>query len=152
MDEPAEEASYQVPCVASTTSLATVKLSRAVLRTNQSPEDWEDDGSADVAATKHARAALAKAVVSVAIEAANEEMFDRTRRQFRLSDAIARRLGVGDGDLVEITTGKGAPVRGWTRIGGGGPALSVGSSTLALVCASPGDTVVVRAARPIPEM
>ena len=77
---------------------------------DQGPNMILDDGGAvDGAATAARRAELGSQIVTVALQAANEEMFRGPRREFILPAAIANNLGVGDGELVEITTGRGAP-------------------------------------------
>ena len=112
------------------------------------------DGAVDDAATAAKRAALRDAEATVTVQSANEEMFDGPRRQFVLPAGVAAKIGVAAGDLVEISTGAGAPVRAWARIGGDGDgdALMVGPSTLRLVRAAPGERMAIRAARPIPEL
>ena len=84
----------------------------------------------------------------VPIEAANEEMFDGTRRRIVVSSEIARSAGIADGALVEVTTGRGAPLRAWAQLADEGSSLLAGASSLAIVRASPGDTVEI-APRPL---
>ena len=113
----------------------------------------KDDGAVDPAATRKRRKVLADSAVVVTVDSANREMFDGPRRQFLLPAPVAERLGVGAGELVEITKGAGAPLRGWVRVaGGGGSALVVGPSTLRLMPAAPGDAVEIRTAPPVPEL
>ena len=88
----------------------------------------------------------------VRIEAANEEMFDGTRRRVIVPAAIADGAGIADGALVEISTGRGAPLRAWARVAEEGSALLAGASSLAIVRASPGDTVEIASARSVPEL
>lgn len=111
------------------------------------------DGGLDATATAVRREELRAGRVMVTLRAADEEMFDGPRREFLLSVETARRLGVGAGDLVEITTGRGAPLRAWTRIGdGAGDELFVGPSGFAVVGAAIGETVEIRAVRRAPEL
>ena len=67
--------------------------------------------------TKERREELRSKRVNVILAVANEEMFNGPRREFVLSLDVARRVGVGPGDLVEINIGRGAPLRAWVRIG-----------------------------------
>ena len=87
------------------------------------------------------------------LAAANKEMFDGPRREFVLSADVARRVGVGPGGLVEITIGRGAPLRAWGRIGEGeGNELFIGPSGFAIVGATIGETVEIRAVKRRPEL
>ena len=109
------------------------------------------NGAIDLGATEARRIELAAAVVMIALRSAKDEMFDGPRRLFVVPAEIASRLGVGDGDLVEITIGRGAPLRGWVRLDSdGGDALVSGPSALALVGAMTGDRVAIRATRRAP--
>lgn len=105
------------------------------------------DGRVDVGATEKARARLAGGRAFLAFEAANEE--DGPRRRFTIPKEAADRLGIGDGDLVELSAGRGTPLRGWARLGGGG-AATAGAATFDLLGTSPGDAVEIRAVRPAP--
>jgi N-methylhydantoinase B len=116
-----------------------------------------ESGLVDENATASRRAELAAENVTVALRAANEEMFRGPRREFILPPAIAKKLGVVAGDLVEITTGRGAPLRAWVRPSGGdggedGDELVVGATTFALINAAPGDRVSIRVVSRIPEL
>ncbi len=116
------------------------------------------DGAVDGPATAAARAEIAASRISLTLEAANEEMFDGPRRRFLLPRRVAERLGIGEGDLVELLSATApAPVRGWARIAedggaGGGGAVIVGVSSLALLAGRPGDSVELRAVHPAPAM
>jgi len=111
------------------------------------------NGTIDKAATARGRRAIAASRVHVAVAVANEEIEDGPRRQFRVSAALARRLGVTDRTLIELSTGRAAPVRAWARIGGGdGETVQVGPSSLRLLAAAPGDRVELRVVRSAPEM
>ncbi|MSP66980.1 MAG: hypothetical protein EXQ96_02570 [Alphaproteobacteria bacterium] len=103
------------------------------------------DGAVDEGATRTARERLRELRVRLTLQLANEDRFDGPRRQFFLPAAAAKRLNVKDGDFIEVTTGKGAAVRGWTKVGDGADeTLSVGPSSLQLLAATPGDRVEIR--------
>ena len=110
------------------------------------------DLSVDEAATEAKRDELRAARRPVPIEAANEEMFDGTRRRIVVPAGIADKAGIADGALVEISTGSGAPLRAWARVAHEGASLLAGASSLAIVRASPGDTVEIAPARSTPEL
>ena len=61
-------------------------------------------------------------------------------------------LAIEEGDMIEITVGRGANVRGWTRIseGDSNGAIILGPSTLRLVLASQGEHALVRPVLPAP--
>ncbi len=105
----------------------------------------------DTAATDAKRAELDKARISVAVELSNEEMTDGPRRQFLVPKSLAGSLDVGNGDLIEIFTGRGSPLRAWVRLGEGGENIVVSATSLDILGVAPGDRVGVRAARPHPE-
>ena len=105
------------------------------------------DGRVDGGATEDARALLAGGRTFLVFEAANEE--DGPRRRFTIPREAADRLGIGDGDLVELSTGCGTPLRGWAKIGSGDVAMA-GAASFDILEASPGEAVEVRAVRPAP--
>ncbi|MDE0056740.1 MAG: hydantoinase B/oxoprolinase family protein, partial [Defluviicoccus sp.] len=110
------------------------------------------DLEVDTQATRTKREALAAARPRPRIEAANEEMFDGTRRRVIVPARIAEQAGIADGALVEVSTGRGAPLRAWARIADEGSAVLAGASSLAIVRASPGDPIEIAAARSVPEL
>ena len=108
-----------------------------------------DDGDVDAAATTARRETLRAERVEASLEVANEELRDGTRREFQMPKALARRLGIEDGSLIELSTGHGAAVRGWASVGEAeeGDWLRLGPSGLDILAAAPGDSVEVRAVR-----
>ncbi|CAN0135270.1 unnamed protein product [Discosporangium mesarthrocarpum] len=110
-----------------------------------------DGDTVDAAATEAKRAELSQVKVSVAVELSNEEMTDGPRRQFLVPKSLATSLKVADGDLIEVVTGRGSPLRAWARLGAGGDNLVVSASSMDILGVTPGDQVGVRAARPHPE-
>ena len=110
------------------------------------------DLEVDTQATRATREALAAARPRPRIEAANEEMFDGTRRRVIVPARIAEQAGIADGALVEISTGRGAPLRAWARIAEEGSAVLAGASSLAIVRASPGDRIEISPACSVPEL
>ncbi|MGE3933447.1 MAG: hydantoinase B/oxoprolinase family protein [Rhodospirillaceae bacterium] len=104
-----------------------------------------DDGALDTGATERRRQALRGGRVYVNVQVANAELFDGPRRRFQLAGAVAERLGIADGALVELSTGRAAPVRAWAVVGDGGTEeVMVGPSSLRLLAASPGERVELR--------
>jgi N-methylhydantoinase B len=112
------------------------------------------DGAVDASATAARRKSLREARHTVRLIGANEELFDGPRRVFRLSASLARRLGIGDHDLVEVLTGAGAPLRAWAAIDApdGVDGVIVGPSALGILKAGPGAAVEIRAVRSTPEL
>ncbi len=110
------------------------------------------DLAVDAAGTDAKRDELRAARRPVPIEAANEEMFDGTRRRIVVPAEIAGKAGIADGALVEISTGRGAPLRAWARVAEEGRSVLAGASSLAIVRVSPGDEVEVAPARSVPEL
>jgi len=96
----------------------------------------------DAAATGELRRALRAARVRVAV-AEGAEGDGATTRVIALGPAVAARLGVREGDVVEIVDPAGAPLRAWVVSGpGDGAILSAGSLRMAGLAA--GDVVELR--------
>ena len=111
-----------------------------------------ESGIVGSVATAAKRSELAKMKISVLLELANEELTDGPRRQFIVPEGVASKLGIGAGDLIELVTGRGSPLRAWARFGGSGETVVVSPSSLDILDVTPGDRVQIRAARPQPEI
>jgi N-methylhydantoinase B len=111
-----------------------------------------ESGIVGSVATAAKRSELAKMKISVLLELANEELTDGPRRQFIVPEGLASKLGIGAGDLIELVTGRGSPLRAWARFGGSGETVVVSPSSLDILDVTPGDRVQIRAARPQPEI
>ena len=110
-----------------------------------------DGDIVNVAATEAKRAELSQIKISVGVELSNEEMTDGPRRQLIVPKSLATTLKIEDGDLIEVVTGRGSPLRAWARLGAGGDNLVVSASSMDILGVTPGDQVGVRTARPHPE-
>lgn len=104
------------------------------------------DGSVDEPATGRRRQELGDERIHVAIQAANEEMYADAKREFVVPSDVAARLGIGEGDLVELISGTGPLVRGWARIGDADAdaPVMVGASAFNLLKAAPGGPAEIR--------
>jgi N-methylhydantoinase B len=98
------------------------------------------------------RAELRAARVRVTVEAANDEMFEGPRRRILAPGGVARRLGVGEGELVELVNGEGPPLRGWLRLDAEDKreAVRVGPTALRILAAEPGQQLELRVVRAAP--
>jgi len=124
-------------------------LSRAQARARYGV-DLGEDGSLGPA-TGRLRAELRAARVQVAVEPANEEMFDGPRRQFLVPKGVADRLGVDEGGIVELVAPGGPPLRGWARLDAAADgALRLGPSGFRVLDARPGSRLELRVVRPAP--
>ena len=105
-----------------------------------------DRDRVDEKRTAGKRKALSAARVTLTVHAANDEMFDGPKRLLMISSEAAVRLGVAEGEMIEVAAGKGANVRGWARISEANAdgAVIIGPSTLRLIQASPGELAHVR--------
>jgi len=106
------------------------------------------DGVVDVDATARRREELSGQMFLLSI-AECENVFDGGRRISYVAPANLERLG-GDGTLVEIVSGTGAPLRTWLR---SDPELEqgtvkLGSTALGILSVSVSDRVEVRTLRP----
>ncbi len=102
--------------------------------------------------TERLRAAQRAARVSVTVEPADEELFDGPRRQFLVPAAVARRLDVDEGAIVELVAEGGPPLRGWTRLNdnAGSGALRLGPSGFRVLDVTPGRQLELRVVRSAP--
>ena len=114
----------------------------------------DNDGAVDAAATETERSRVRAGRVTIPIQLANEDELDGPRRRITVSAATAKRLGVGERDLIELTAPtSAAALRGWVHIaaqpgsdsGDAGEELRLGPFGLAILGRKPGDTVELRA-------
>ncbi|OGA22935.1 MAG: hypothetical protein A3H34_01680 [Betaproteobacteria bacterium RIFCSPLOWO2_02_FULL_67_19] len=106
----------------------------------------------DDEATHAERARLRAARVIVAVQAAEQDEFDGPRRRIRVSPEIAGRLGVSDGELVELATDTcGSALRGWVCIDARTSGVPMGPRGLGMLGARQGSLVEIRAAPAIPD-
>ncbi|MEE8332376.1 MAG: hydantoinase B/oxoprolinase family protein [Alphaproteobacteria bacterium] len=115
---------------------------------------FDTASAVDAKATRNLREVLDDARLFADLEASNEDELDGSRRRFTLSRELARRLGVDDGVLIELCGAVAAPLRGWVRVTERGTtdALGVGTETLRLLGAKPGDRVELRAVSATPAL
>ena len=92
---------------------------------------------------------LREARVYLTLEAVNEDEYFGDRRIFRIPSTIVFRVGVSDGDLVEIFSGTGPLLRGWVQLddSNADSTMRVGPDALHLLAAVPGDTIEIRQVR-----
>jgi N-methylhydantoinase B len=110
-------------------------------------------GRIDLDATAAERATRAAARIRAPLQVANADDCDGPRRRFALSAALAARLGIEEGGLIELLTGRATPVRGWVRLADGvSESVTVGPEGLRLIGAAPGEAVEIRAVRSLPPM
>ncbi|MEE2997984.1 MAG: hydantoinase B/oxoprolinase family protein [Pseudomonadota bacterium] len=105
------------------------------------------DRSVDAAATQARRGEIEDERLVVTLRLSDEEMMDGPRRQFSISQVLAGKLGVSEGHLVELVTGRGAPIRAWASISGydEDEAVAISSTSMDIMDAAPGDRVRIRA-------
>ena len=110
----------------------------------------DDGGDVDPMATDDRRARLRASRVQAPVTLSNEPDPDGPRRRIRLPAALARRLDIERGALVEIATPAcGAALRGWADIAER-PDLALSAEALGALGANAGDTVEVRAVQVAP--
>jgi N-methylhydantoinase B len=75
------------------------------------------DGKSDLAATEQRRAAMREQRQLLAVSAAEEDDFDEDgRRLARISPAVAAKLGVQSGEIVEYVPAERAALRAWALV------------------------------------
>ena len=116
----------------------------------------DNAGAVDAVATETERSRVRAGRVTIPIQLANEDELDGSRRRITVSAATAKRLGVGERDLIELTAPtSAAALRGWVHIaeqpgsdsGDAGEELRLGPLGLAILGREPGDTVELRAVK-----
>ena len=112
-------------------------------------------GSVDVAATADARKRLGASRTRLAL-VADENAFEAgavsRRRVWRLNPADAATAGVAEDDVVELDTGRAAPLRGWARLDAGVErgTVPIDRRGLSILKAGLGDEAVLRRLAPSP--
>ncbi|MCB1742928.1 MAG: hydantoinase B/oxoprolinase family protein [Gammaproteobacteria bacterium] len=102
-------------------------------------------GRPDLPATRARRTQLQQARARVALQADDEDLFVGSRRQIPLPAALAGRLRIEDGDLVELArAGSGAALRGWARVRADTDGVRLGPGGFAVLAAAVGDEVELR--------
>ena len=109
------------------------------------------DGAVDAKATEKSRTDMAGARNFISLKLSNEDLTDGPRRQFMVPSHLSKVLGVAEGDLIELTTGRGSPVRAWVRTGGETDAVTISPSSMNLLDTAPGDRVQIRVVDSRPE-
>jgi N-methylhydantoinase B len=109
---------------------------------------FASSGEIDAPATSDARGRLRGARLDVAIHSADVDTYEGARRSIAMPHAFADRLGLVEGDLVELAAAtSGSALRGWVRIAEGGTTLDLGPTGRAVLGIAAGDPVEVRATR-----
>ncbi|MSP66981.1 MAG: hypothetical protein EXQ96_02575 [Alphaproteobacteria bacterium] len=111
-----------------------------------------DGFKVDAGATRKEREQLRAQRVELALQLANTEEPKTARRMVPLAPQVAQRLGIRDGDMVELTNRRGPSVRGWARVSdeADGGSLRLGAAALALLDGKPGERIEVRVLRAMP--
>jgi N-methylhydantoinase B len=106
------------------------------------------NGEIDASATAEARVRLRAERIKLTIEPAGADAFDGARRRIHLPRTVIERLGLTDGDLLELATAtSGAALRGWVRSAEVGDKVSLGPIGRAVLGVDAGGAVEVRAVR-----
>ena len=107
-------------------------------------------GGVDAEETRKQRDKIRSSRVLLSLQVVNAELLNGFCRVIELPRAVATRLSLDDGSLVELVTGQHTSVRAWVRtIEGEGRTLRVDAATLALLASEVGDQVEVRPVRTI---
>jgi len=103
-------------------------------------------GSADAAATARRRAEIQRARPTVRV-LAGDGLDSERGRDLRLDAAMATRLGVGAGAIVELVNARGAPLRAWVVevVPGNGSRVWVAPAALRMLALPAGAEVEIRA-------
>lgn len=107
------------------------------------------DGKTDDAATAGERRRAEAARYALTVVGVEDDTYDGPRRSIELTPSMAHRLGLADGDLMEIATPTcGSALRGWVRVAAAvEDGLALGPAGRAVLGVKAGDTVEIRAVR-----
>ena len=84
------------------------------------------------------------------MELANQELTDGPRREFLVPENLLENLELKKGNMVELVTEQGAPLRAWVRSGGKGTTVKISATSMDILGVSNGTTVQIRKAEPQP--
>ncbi|MBI4241764.1 MAG: hydantoinase B/oxoprolinase family protein, partial [Candidatus Rokubacteria bacterium] len=103
------------------------------------------NGAVDEAETQRRRAELGLARPTLRLHCQDGLEYKEGRRICRLSQASARRLGLSEGDIVELVSRRGAPLRAWLEVDAAErDAGYLSEDGLAILGVSEGESVEVR--------
>ena len=106
-----------------------------------------EDGEVDAQRTRELRDELRGRRRYFELVGSDGDDFDDAGcRIARLSPAVADRIGVGDGDMLEYVSGTTAPLRAWVEIDAGAPeeGVALGPVGRSILRLDPGDELWVR--------
>ena len=107
-----------------------------------------ENGSVDPAETRQRREQLAKVRPLIPLRCEAGPEYQAGRRILRLSPPAALRLGVKEGDIVELVSRRGAPLRAWVEVNTReGDDAYLSADGLAMLGARVGESVEIRLVR-----
>lgn len=106
------------------------------------------DGTVDSQATTRRRAQMKESRLMVRAHPTDTDEFDGARRVVRLPSSVATRIGVAQGEMLEmVSPACGAALRAWLTIDGEEPRVELGPGGMSVLRVRDGDLVEVRALR-----
>lgn len=106
------------------------------------------DGAVDSPATIRRRAEMKESRVTVRAHPTRNDEFDGARRVVRLPSSVATRIGVAQGEMLEmVSPACGAALRAWLAIDGEESRVELGPGGMSVLRVRDGDLVEVRALR-----
>jgi N-methylhydantoinase B len=102
------------------------------------------DGGFDADATVAYRRRLRDSQVHAEVSAAEKDIFLDRRRVVEVGEAVAGACRLNDGDLAELLSDGGVPLRAWISVKGDLPRVSLGPVALEILGLVPGDSIVIR--------
>ena len=109
-----------------------------------------ENGNLDLNATEQLRIQLKEKRHLIIVELANEELTDGPRREFLVPENLLENLELKKGNMVELVTEQGSPLRAWVRSGGKGTTVKISATSMDILGVSNGTTVQIRKAEPQP--
>jgi N-methylhydantoinase B len=102
------------------------------------------EGALDEAATAQQREKLRAAEVRVEVKAGKEDVFSERRRIVEIDAKVAAASQLADGDIAELLSKGGAPLRVWIKTSAGHAGIALGPVAREILGIRAGETVVIR--------
>jgi len=102
------------------------------------------DGEFDAAGTQRERQKMQASEIRLDVMAAQEDLFDDRRRIVEVNQNVASGCGLKDGDLAELISAGGAPLRVWIAIRAHKNGIALGPAAREILGIRQGETVAIR--------
>jgi N-methylhydantoinase B len=103
------------------------------------------DGLVDEVTTKRERRRAKSEKVRARVLLAETDIFEERRRIVHVGEMIANSSGLEDGELAELLSSNGAPLRSWIKRRSGLDGIELSATACEILRVKPGDSIFIRA-------